>query len=225
MANVKEKLTKPPGKETKCRIGRGFFGAGFDNNGGLQAFEDYFRYYEEEIDLMQRGITPETDQLTGIAAKTHDDLITIARVLRESEFCMKGQVREKLREYDELGQGEDWSFDRAIDITMRLWLQINIREDDSGLGGPTVRWNETTTLKTFMASLFPVADWELGAKERRLDPYFTGANMVGICGLTIAWTNSLEDHLRLERREKILWVYPHKRTLQALLSQAQNCYR
>jgi hypothetical protein len=130
-----------------------------------------------------------------------------------------------LRKCNELDGRQDWSFDRSIDITLRLWLQVNIRDDDSGLGGPKVRWDETTTLTEFITSLFPVADWELGAKERRLDPYFTGANMVGVCGLKIAWTNSLEDHLRLERREKVLWVFPYKCTLQALLSQAETCYR
>lgn len=222
MTTGKQSLAKPPDKETKRRIGHAFFGDTFDQKGGIKAFEDYFHYYEEEIDWLQRGVTLETDQLAGIVAKTHDDLLIIAKILRENAHCNKSEIRAKSRQRDEFHDGQDWAFDRSIDITIRMWLQINIRDDDSGKGVPEVQWDEAATFAEFLSGLFPIENWELGAKERRLDPYFTGANMVEICGLKIGWTTSLEDHLRLDRREKILWVFPQKRTLQALLSETEN---
>jgi hypothetical protein len=223
MTTTTQSLAKHPDKNTKQRIGRAFFGDTFDQRGGLEAFVDYFNYYEEEIDWLQGGVTPETDQLDGLVAKTHDDLLIIAKVLRENAHCKKSEIRAKLRECDELDDGEDWAFDRSIDITIRMWLQINIRDvlfRDSGKGVPDIQWDELATLTDFLSSLFPVAKWELGAKERRLDPYFTGANMVDICDLKINWTTSWEDHLRLDRIGKILWIFPYKRNLQALLSEA-----
>lgn len=225
MTTIKHGLAKPPDHQMKQEIGRAFFGEAFDQEGGLEAFKDYFNYYEEEIDWLRRGVTSETDQLAGIVCKTHDDLLVIAKILRKNAKCTKSEIRAKLRECDQFDDAEDWAFDRSIDITIRLWLQINVRDElfrDSGKGVPDVQWNGSETLTEFLRALFPVAKWELGAKERRLDPYFTGANMVDICDLKIDWTTSLEDHLRLDRVERVLWIFPHKRTLQAFLSEAEN---
>lgn len=220
-----QSLAKRPDEETKQRIGRAFFGSAFEQGGGLDAFECYFKYYEEEIDWLQGGVTPETDQLAGLAGQTHDDLLIIANVLRQNAHCNRSEIRAKFRESHGRNDGEDWAINRSIDITIRLWLQINVRDTlfrDSGKGVPDVQWDELQTLTEFLSSLFPVAKWELGAKERRLDPYFTGANMVEFCDLKIDWTTSLEDHLRLDRVRKVLWVFPYKRNLQALLSEADN---
>jgi len=143
---------------------------------------------------------------------------------RKSSFT-KSEIRAKLREDDRFDDREDWAFDHSIDITIRLWLQINIRDEsfrDSGKGVPDVQWNGLKTLTEFLSALSPVAKWELGAKERRLDPYFTGANMMDICDLKIDWTSSLEDHLRLDRVGRVLWIFPYKRTIQAFLSEAEN---
>jgi hypothetical protein len=106
-----------------------------------------------------------------------------------------------------------------------MWLQINIRDvvfRNSGRGVPDIQWDELAPLREFLSSLLPIAKWDLGAKERRLDPYFIGANMVDICGLKIDWTTSWEDHLRLDHVGKILWVFPYKRNLEALLSETDN---
>ncbi|EXJ69220.1 uncharacterized protein A1O5_07256 [Cladophialophora psammophila CBS 110553] len=214
-------LATAPGNETKKLIGRAFFGDTFDDHGGLEAFQDYFRYYEGEIAWLRGG----THQIAGIVTQSHEDVVTIAKLLRQHPDCEKSEIRQKLRAVHHFGHAEDWVLNRSIDLSLRLWLQINVRDDESSTGVPQVHWDEDVVLADFLAGLFPVEDWELGAKERRLDPYFTAANMVQFCQLKVDWTNSLEDHLRLERREKkekVLWVYPHKQTLQALLVEAEK---
>lgn len=224
MGVEKASLAKPLGEDTKCYIGHAFFGDGFDHQGGLDAFDEYFKYYQDELKWVLGGMPPGARTIPGIIVQTHEDVIDIAMILREHPDCEKREVREKLKALPQFGSGEDWALDRSIDLTLRLWLQINVRDDESSTGVFDVQWNEHEALTKFLSGLFPIEDWELGAKERRLDPYFTAANMVQICGLTIGWTNSLEDHLRLERREKnekVLWVYPYKRTLQVLLKEAE----
>jgi len=42
--------------------------------------------------------------------------------------------------------------------------------------------------------------------------------MVHICGLGLKWSESLEDHLRLDRRGKVLWVFPYKAFLNGHLT-------
>jgi hypothetical protein len=225
MAHTQDSLSTIPGDETKLRIGEEVFGNAFDPDVGLECFQEYFKYYDKQIDWLRRGVTSESDQLTGVAARTHDDIITIIRTLREHADSTRPQIRDKLRNGGQIRGGEDSDLDRAIDIALRLWLLINIRPAGSGIGVGCVRWNEKSTLRRFLRSLFPVARWGLGAKERRLDTQFIGANMVKFCKLTIKWTNSLEDHLRLDRRRRILWVFPYKRTLLAVLSQAETDHK
>lgn len=61
----------------------------------------------------------------------------------------------------------------------------------------------------------------LGLRERRIDPEFTVAKMVKPCHLQLMWTESLENHLKLDRKDKILWIFPFKYFLSAHLHSSQ----
>jgi hypothetical protein len=81
---------------------------------------------------------------------------------------------------------------------------------------------EGMALRAFLDRLFPRSRWKITAKESRLNPYFTAANMVRINGLKIEWPTSLQDHLRHDRRRKALQVLPYKCYLQSVLSGKSN---
>ncbi|KAH9208022.1 hypothetical protein DL95DRAFT_270646, partial [Leptodontidium sp. 2 PMI_412] len=55
----------------------------------------------------------------------------------------------------------------------------------------------------------------------RLDPSFTVVNMIKICGLQVRWTESLEDHLRLDRRAKVLSIFSQKDFLSGHMQSAK----
>lgn len=80
-----------------------------------------------------------------------------------------------------------------------------------------VEWDDTTTLRAFVEGLFPHSRWVVTAQTSRLGPHFTAAFMHRVCGLKIKWTTSIHDHLRLDRCEKLLSVFPYKCYLQALI--------
>ena len=65
----------------------------------------------------------------------------------------------------------------------------------------------------FIARQFPRSTLQISVRDGRIHPFFTIANMVGICGLKIEWTQSLQDHLRLDRRANVLRVFPYKHCL------------
>ena len=86
---------------------------------------------------------------------------------------------------------------------------------------PVLIWGDDQTFDGFLDQTPPTSRWQIGVKDSRLHPSFTVAFMVEICDLCLEWTDCLADHLRLDRREKILRVYSHKNCLQNHLDAAQ----
>jgi hypothetical protein len=210
------------GMQAKIEVGRYFFGDSFLAK-DLKAFEAYFRYYESEIAMLQFGSSPLSRQSANLAAKTHRDILYIAIILQHCGLETRLAVRQFLR--TRFPDANDIALNRSIDLTIRLWLSLNVREEafrHLSPRTPALEWNETSTLQDFVSALFPTAQWQIQAREGRLHPYFTVANMIKICGLKLEWTDSLEDHLRLDRRQKALRVYPYKRCLAMHLIHAKG---
>lgn len=104
---------------------------------------------------------------------------------------------------------------------------INIQEPKFGglrHEATFIQWDDESTLRAFLESLFPLSRWPVTAQSSRLGPHFTAAFMRRVCGLSIEWTTSLHDHLRLDRRRKALKIFPYKCHLQRLIDSHQNHY-
>jgi hypothetical protein len=222
MASVNSSLTCRPGMQAKIEIGRCFFGESFQAK-DLMTFQAYFRYYDSELAMLHFGSSPLSRQSTGLAAKTHEDILYIGTTLQHSGGESRPAIRRSIR--NRFRHAEDTALNRSIDLTMRLWLSLNVREEAFRLQSPqtpALEWDDTSTLQDFLSSFFPVAQWHFQAREGRLHPYFTVANMIQICRLKLEWTDSLEDHLRLDRRQKVLRVYPYKCCLIAHLARTKG---
>lgn len=206
-------LLEKPRDDTKLAILSAFF----HTTGDWQiigSYENYFNYYEDELKRLRIGIATPFWLATRLAAKTHEDILHITGSLAGRTSWTRPQIRKHLRLY--FGDAEDLAIDCSIDLALRLWLMLNVRDTELGvqtLQKPTIQWDDTSTLKDFVASQFPPSNWSLTERKFRLDPFFTAANMVRICGLKLEWTESLEDHLRLDRRAKVLSIYPYKNCL------------
>lgn len=91
---------------------------------------------------------------------------------------------------------------------------LNVRDQELAIRTPqkpSIRWTEEQTLSGLIASQFPTSPADaLLVRGVRLDPSFTVVNMIKICGLQVRWTESLEDHLRLDRRAKVLSIFSQK---------------
>lgn len=222
MASVDTSLACRPEMQAKIEIGRCFFGERFQAK-SLTTFGAYFRYYDSEIDMLRFGSSPLSWQSTELAAKTHGDILYIAAILLQSGTRTRPAIRSIMKTRF---QGvTDIALNRSIDLTMRLWLSLNIREEafrPLSPQTPALEWDDASSMQDFLSSLFPPSHWQIDMREGRLHPYFTVANMVKICRLKIEWTDSLEDHLRLDRRQKVLRVFPHKCCLTAHLARTTN---
>lgn len=214
-------ITTIPDYDTKFKIGVAFFRQGFKANNGVLGFRSYFDHYQSEVEALEFGKDPHEYQTKSLATKTHEDVITVVEELRRCTTVKRKDVRAILRA--RLPGDDEIGLNRAIDIALRWWLMINVREKDFKdlyPGRPRMQWDDESTLGDFVRDIFPVMKWALSPKESRLDPFFTAANMVKIGNLQIRWTPYLDDHLRLSRGEQtILWIFPFKLSLNTFLSE------
>lgn len=193
----------------------------FGNTCGVEQhkqLEKYFAYYVEEIDLLRKGISDDSWQTKCLAVKTCEDIFHVIRVLRGNGVTQRPDVRKLL--LARFPSESELALNRSTNLAIRLWLMVNTQEPKfEGLRheADPVQWDDESTLRGFLQSLFPSAKWQVTAQSSRLGPHFTAAFMQDVCGLTIEWTTSLHDHLRLDRRRKALRIFPYKCHLQALI--------
>ncbi|MCJ1383216.1 hypothetical protein MMC17_006329 [Xylographa soralifera] len=196
MAALTDSVARSPGPGAKSAIVQYFFDDDVTSR-SLAQFDEYFRHYNREISILDLG--------------THNDILSIAGTLSRERRLARPLIRETLR--SQYGDVPDITLNRSIDLTLRLLPMINVREACfklQTLKSPSLQWDEVSTLEDFISRQFPVSKRQIFSRDGRLDPNFTVANMIRICGLKLEWTQSLEDHLRLNRRTKALRVFPYK---------------
>ena len=206
----------------RLQIAQAFFGPACCK-AQVDALERYFLYYNEELGLLCRGISEASWQINSLAVKTDEDIFYVVDLLRNIGDCRRPDIRQHmLLRFHSSGV---LSLNRSINLAIRLWLMINTQDREfSGLRheATPAQWDDESTLSTFLQSLFPQSRWQISAQSNRLGPHFTAAFMKDVCGLTIEWTTSLHDHLRLDRSRKALKVFPYKCHLQALIDSQKN---
>lgn len=205
-------------ESTKRQVAESFFGI-LTDNGELSSLKLYFDFYNRELKRLRVGITP---LISHLGTKRHKDLMHIQDIIFDSRTELRSVVRARIR--PDLATDDDLSLDRMVDLTIRLWLMINVRDDSlsMSLWQPqqfSAQWDESESLVEFIAHQFPTSITKLGPKQSRLEMKFTVAYMVRTCRLQIKWTDDFVNHLRLDRGPdaKTLSIFPHKAFLVAHL--------
>ncbi|MCJ1311418.1 hypothetical protein MMC25_005089 [Agyrium rufum] len=188
----------------------------------LWRYEEYFSYFADEISRIQFASQSRTLSLATLAAQNVGDLIYIGRTLTVEQHHTRADIRSILKQ--QFPRATVLDLDRSVDLTICLKLMVNVRDPSIRLltpQTPVLDWSEGT-FECFLRGLFRPSTWNVSTKSGRLDPHFTAANMVRICQLEIRWTQCLADHLRLDRRKRILWIFPYKRCLLNYLEGAKQ---
>lgn len=202
--------------DTRTEVLRSYFGT--QHQRPARYFSDFIVYYTEEPRKLQTGLTKSDWPIPNLDQKTHRDILTIATLLRDNRDEKRPVIRQKLFHHHH--RQIERSMDHLCDLTIRMWLMINVLDDEIDLvddDAPRKPWREDQTLEDLIKSLFARTKVELNLKESRLDPHFTASNLVKLCGLRLEWTRCLANHLRLDRRKKVLWVFSYKAFLQGHL--------
>ncbi|KAK5558871.1 hypothetical protein LTR46_003060 [Exophiala xenobiotica] len=216
MAALPGLLEQKPSHETRWKVFHGLFHNSLGRVDQSQ-FQQYFRYYERELAMLKFGSLTVQSPTNQLVVTRHEELVEVADIVR-SAVSNKSELRKMLQDRY---SGEEAAADRTLNLLVRLWLMVNVREPDAALHAPQtylLQWSSQQTLQDFVADAFPTSKWRVEARESRLHPSFTAAFMVNICGLKLEWTDCLADHLRLDRRHHALRVYSYKSLLQVHLN-------
>ncbi|KAK2603340.1 hypothetical protein N8I77_009805 [Diaporthe amygdali] len=181
-------------------------------------FSEFIAYYAEEPKKLQTGLTRSDWPIPSLNEKTHRDILGITKILRDNRDQKRSIVRDMMKHRQK--HPNERSLDHLCDLAVRMWLMINVLDAEVDLvddEAPRKPWREDQSLDNLIKSLFPQSKIDLDLKESRLDPHFTATNLEKICGLRLEWTRCLANHLRLDRRKKVLWVFPYKAFLQGHL--------
>ncbi|KAE9374018.1 hypothetical protein N431DRAFT_335636 [Stipitochalara longipes BDJ] len=181
--------------------------------GQIRSYRPYFRYYETECARLHLGQVKEKRNPPIVIAATHEDVSRIVRILSLGQSCHRPEVRALLQQ--QFPMAEDISINRSIDFALRVWLTMNVREERLHTPHtPTMQWDDTTTLTDFIAGKFAPKDTAHSlAMFVQLDHTFTAAQINHLSGINIEWTPCLADHLRLDKKFRVLKIYPFKQIL------------
>ena len=184
---------------------------------------EYLEHYKAEARRIQVAVFSGQLQTDALLLQPQERLILLVQTLKRSRSLRRAEVRQRVT--TSFPGASDQGLNRMLDQALCALLMVNVRENCFKcltLQTPVHQWDDASTLEAFVSGLFPPSMLDLTPKDARLDPHFTAANMVQICGLRILWTDSLEDHLRLDRKALVLRVFPYKACLLAYLVQVRE---
>lgn len=220
-------LTKTSTEQQRKIIAKAIFGDSFaGRRTGRRYFGKYFDYYDHEIHYLEEYLQGDrTDRAPAaeLAVGNHRQLLRAVEILQKNSTAKKSALRTELSKMS-LAKDTPVAQNRALDLSVRMFLMINIREES--LDNPTTaaayQWSEDTSLLDLVTSLFKRSDWNPDRREGRLHVHFTAANMERFCGLEVQETSSLADHLRLDHvpyglkgRKTTVSVFQHRHVLLA----------
>ena len=179
----------------------------------LDDYRSYFDHYDETCKALYIGARCEVDS---ISVSSHEHvLLIIDRIwlyIDQGKRIERPLLRESLSKTHFENQADE-KINTSIDLSLRLWLTMNIKK--KGVT-PMVRdnpWNDESDLSVFIRAQFPGPE-----AGRNINVPLVGAltavDLERTSGIQIKWTFYLEDHLLLDRAKRKLNVYPLDRVLQ-----------
>jgi len=184
----------------------------------VENYAPYFQFYDRSCEALYLGIRSEAASLI---ADSHEHVLDIVEMIwgdiDRKEHCLRLALRKKLAERFQLTMSEKTrrGLDNSINLALRLWLTIDIREDTFAPAASTVQWDETATLQEFIQQQFRAPRLSSTSEKERtiLGGDFTAVNLRRFGGINIDWTYNLNEHLLFNRECRRLKVYTLKTCL------------
>ena len=173
-----------------------------------QAFLSYFRATIDKLVFGQRPVV-----VNDFAAQTIEEVGSVLACVRVNRTETRDSVVKKLQ--IEFPNSSEEQINHSLELVSRLWLTVHITSTQYRIGPSEsevtpVQWDPSDSIVKSLADDFPKSDLVLTFREVRIESRFTIANFSEICGVQVAWTDNLRDHLRYDRLADLVWIYPHK---------------
>ena len=174
----------------------------------LEDYTPYFQHYNGTCEGLYLGIRNEARSL---AILTHEQLLEFVEILAKNPQANCPQLRKKIfkSEGTDKYNHSEAGLNDTINLALRLWFTIDVREEIYAPATFTTQWNDDSTLEAFVTSLFPGPRFtSFYSKEHlALGSDFTAVNLRRFGGISIDWTCNLNEHLLFERDTQRLKVY------------------
>jgi hypothetical protein len=177
-------------------------------------FSTYQKYCHETWESVRTGDPPEWESMETVTDEYIRIIVKrISETILECPFQREG-LRETLAKDSHFGHHSEESLNRTIDLALRLWLVVNIRDKEYSPGAHSIQWNDGISLQTFIAQQFPKPRMLRDLNERMFDfvlpDNFTMVKLKWYSDIKVDWTDDLSEDLNLDRDERILKVFPLK---------------
>lgn len=190
----------------------------------LEDYVSYFQFYHKSCEALYLGLHNEAKSLV---ADNHRHVLIIIEALWEfidhSLPCTRPTVRlEAEKKLSSIAEGDSITeirLNNSINLALRLWLTLDIRNSAFAPAASTIQWDDNTTLHEFVRSQFlgPRASRNPTEKDEKetviSDGELTAVKLRRIGGITIEWTYHLNQHLRFDREFRRLKIYSLKTCL------------
>ena len=118
----------------------------------------------------------------------------------------------------EASNGRYWACDYAFDIAVQIRFMVDCSSgadpdaiENLELGTTKTIWRQDQNLPTFFDQAFPqsreIIDKEIAYKSAAFDPGLTARGLQKHARLILRPTNSLQDHLKLDRKNNFVYIF------------------
>lgn len=211
------RLSVPPADDLKRDIIAKFWRKA-EGDIRLEDYASYFEYYDYTCRALYLGVRCEAKALID---ESHAHVLKIVdcfwSLIFSGEPCTRVSIRRSLKrqlsglQENNSDEGTLTKLNNSINLALRLWLMLDIREADYAPASSTIQWDDHSTLQDFIKRQFPrPVVYDSSSEIDRfllLESDFTAVNLRKIGAITIDWTWNLADHLKLDRRTRRLKVY------------------
>jgi hypothetical protein len=198
----------------------------------VEEYRSYFKYYQKQCykltPILHMGTKPEArvwdSRSRDTLGLTHKHILAVVELIwkqqKRNALCYRLELQKSLASNEAFEHLSD-GVDQAIDLALRVWLALNIRQEGefSPGGAKSVHWGNNLSLQEIIHSQFPGPRIVIGVGGKGdlvLPRNLTITNLRRYSGIKVKWTNSLSEHLALDRDHHILKIFPLKGYLQAL---------
>lgn len=162
----------------------------------IDTFSSFHDFYEKTLAALSKGRPSEAEKLGSVNTSHICKIVEAAiHILASTSVCLRSLLREMLRGQPMFVSHSDDRLNRTIDLALRLWIPLPIRDYNYAPGGRTMQWDDQQSLDTFTNAQFPLPRTSSEASIR-LDA-MTMVKLKRFSGIEIEWTNDLSEHLNL----------------------------
>ncbi|KAF4624886.1 hypothetical protein G7Y89_g13286 [Cudoniella acicularis] len=181
----------------------------------LERFGSYQAYHDRSWLALKSGHPPEADSMEPI---THEHIQMVVKLISDdvltSKYCQRKGLGEGMIKNLLFQHHSEESMNRTIDLALRLWLVLHIRDDEFSWGTHSIQWDDQKPLQTFIAEQFPKPRMLKDLSERMFDfvlpDNFTMVKLKRYSGIKVHWTDNLSEHLDFDKDHRILKNFPLK---------------